>query len=324
MSKINGDQVQSAQMRVTVVIPTVYKQNLDDLRSAIISLLQHTPGTVRVSFLIFIDRADISFDPKRYITELKVPKASLTCLWSHTPVGFTGAINQSLQVAHRKNKSDWFLIFNDDALATRNFWQLSKLLYAQKMGVVSCAVKTTSNTIDSNGLSTTKWGVTLPIQHLSKTKFQQSQLFAGTCFFVHKATVQHLFNQFGFFFYPLFFAYAEDFELSIRLSRMKVPVQIDSTVRVIHKGSSTAGRGSYFQLFHGLRNDAWVHLLHHQSNLSLLWYGMRYGVYLCLLAFYKGYWFLPARVVGSTLKNFKTLWYWRTLYDQKLSNHYSF
>lgn len=319
MLKTNG-KTSSAVLSVTVVIPTVYKTAVHDLRQALLSLNKQVPAHVQLRFVIFIDRATPDFTVRNYRAALNVP-FPVTCLWSHTPVGFTGAINQALQVAHRKFRQDWFLVFNDDAQAKSRFWHQVRLLTQQKSGVVSCAIETTRHTIDSNGLAATQWGVTLPIQ---QKVHQKLPLFVGTGFFVHAQTVQKLFQQFGFFFFPLFFAYAEDFELSVRLHRMGVPITIDPHIRVCHAGSATAGKGSFFQLFHGLRNDVWVHVLHQRVSLALVWYAARYGLYLCLLSLYKGYWLLPIKVVGSTIKNIQTLWYWRHIYDQSLARHHSF
>lgn len=319
MLKTNG-KTSPAPLTITVVIPTVYKSTVDDLRQALLSLHNHAPAQVLLRFVIFIDRATPDFTVHQHRMALNLP-FPVTYLWSPTPVGFTGAINQALQVAHRKFRQDWFLVFNDDAQAKPSFWQQLALLNKHTSGVVSCTIETPHHAIDSNGLATTQWGVTLPI-HQRTT--QKPSLFVGTSFFVHATTVKQLFNQFGFFFFPLFFAYAEDFELSVRLHRMRIPIIIDPHVRVCHAGSATAGRGSFFQLFHGLRNDAWVHVLHQQVSLAMLWYVLRYGLYLCLLSLYKGYWLLPLKVVGSTVKNLKTLWYWRHSYDQSLAHHHTF
>lgn len=321
--KISGDGMSKDTTNITVVIPTVYKENRTDLTQAISSLCQRVPSSVRLTIIIFVDRAAPNFKPRQFLKSLSVPIQQLQCLWSPIPVGFTGAINQSLQIArHQPSKPDWCLVFNDDAVAKPNFWKIFSLLNKQQSGVVSCAIATKGGLIDSCGLAQTKWGVTLPITSTNSDAI--SQLFAGTCFFVHTATINHLFDQCGFFFFPLFFAYAEDFELSVRLNRLQMPVMVDSVVRVIHAGSATAGRGSFFQLFHGLRNDLWVHILHQYGTGVSMWYGIRYLLYVCLLSVYKGYWLLPLKILGSTFKNRTTLWYWRKQYDQKLVHRYSF
>mgnify|MGYP001163359983 CR=1 FL=1 len=319
MLKTNGD-LTTKPLSITIVIPTVYKPSVQDLRQALLSLSTTAPTSSKLRYVVFVDRATADFKEKDYLKKLNLP-FKVSCMWSCTPVGFTGAINQALQLKHRQHSQDWFLVFNDDAQAKSSFWQLKTLLNSQRSGVVSCAIETLQHTLDSNGLAPTRWGVTLPVQRKIGAK---RPLFVGTCFFVHGQTVKQLFDQFGFFFFPLFFAYAEDFELSVRLHRMQIPIVIDQQVRVKHAGSTTAGRGSFFQLFHGLRNDAWVHILHQHSLPALLWYGVRYGLYLCLLSLYKGYWLLPIKVIGSTVKNLKTVQYWRHIYDQSLADRYTF
>ncbi len=319
MSKINGSVI-TKQLCITIVIPTVYKQDVGDLRRALLSLSASAPLTIKLRYIVFVDHADADFNVALYRSRLDVP-FSVLYLWSHTSVGFTGGVNQALQIAQQKYAQDWFLVFNDDAVAKPSFWQQISILKKQENGIVSSAVESTQRSIDSNGLVGSRWGVTLPVQKRVSCK---PSLFVGTSFFVHQATVQQSLSTYGFFFFPLFFAYAEDFEFSVRLHRMRVPITIDQKPRLIHAGSKTAGRGSFFQLFHGLRNDLWVHILHQQVSLAMLWYILRYMLYVVILSGYKGYWVLPFKVVGSTLKNFNTLRYWRTVYDQSLAYHHSF
>lgn len=319
MSKTNG-RANTEKLFITILIPTVYKQDVSDLRRALLSLSASAPSTIKLRYVVFVDRAAVDFNVALYRSLLNVPFPVLY-LWSHTPVGFTGAVNQALQIAQQKYAQDWFLVFNDDAVAKPSFWQQISVLKKQKNGVVSSAIESTQHNIDSNGLAESRWGVTLPIHERVHCK---PSLFVGTSFFVHQTTVQQSFSTYGFFFFPLFFAYAEDFEFSVRLHRMRAPITIDQKLRVIHAGSKTAGRGSFFQLFHGLRNDLWVHILHQQVSLAMLWYILRYALYVVALSGYKGYWVLPLKIMGSTLKNFNTLRHWRTVYDQSLANHYSF
>ncbi len=310
---------------IAVIIPTVYKDNFTDVIAAIESLMKTAlQKQVRVSFLIFIDKAA----PTANFTQIKktIVKATgcnLQLAWSHTQVGFTGAINQSIFLTTAQNKFDWVLVFNDDAVAKPNFWDVSTRLIDQNQGIVSCGVEGWDGVIESFGLRQSDWGLTLPVKIKSTIK-NSSKLFSGTCFFISGKTAKKLCDEFGFFFFPLFFAYAEDFELSIRLNRLGIPVSVDQVIRVKHKGSQTSGRGSSFQLFYGLRNDFFVHALHHSFSISFFWYVLRFLVYITLLSWYKGYVLLPLKILGSMYKNRSVIHFWRKQYDQKLPHSYSF
>lgn len=319
-------------MKIGVIIPTVFKQDCTDLSNAITSLWQHVKkyGHVKINFLVYVDKAPIDFSVSEYQRILKnLTNRQVQVMWSHQQIGFTGTVNQAVTKLSLEKKYDWLLVFNDDALALPNFWILTKQLEKQKVGIVSGGVMNWQAGVESVGVSANRFGMTLPITDLAFSTSQQGsqpqkKLFSGTYFFVSVTTVKQLLHQNGFFFFPLFFAYAEDFELGVRMHRLGLPVHVVSKLLVQHKGSQTSKRGSSFQLFYGLRNDWIVHQLHQQMNWQFLAYSLRYWCYVIALCWYKGYWLLPAKIALSHWKNRATINFWRALYDQQLPYYYSF
>jgi GT2 family glycosyltransferase len=319
-------------MKIGIIIPTVFKHDCTDLSNAITSLYIHAKKYqhFELSFLIFVDKAPIDFSANTYQQILKkATNLQVQVMWSHNQIGFTGTVNQAVTVLSLEKKHDWLLVFNDDAVALPNFWTLTKKLAKQQTGIVSGGVLNWHGGIESVGVQANGWGMTLPITDVSfladqQTLSPQKTLFSGTYFFVSVATVKQLLQLNGFFFFPLFFAYSEDFELGVRLHRLGLPISVVPKSLIKHKGSQTSKRGSSFQLFYGLRNDWFVHQLHQDLDWRFFAYLLRYWCYVIMLCCYKGYWLLPAKIALSHWKNRATINFWRTLYDQQLPYHYSF
>lgn len=221
-------------MKILVIIPTTQKF----LKNSLISKLAKK-NKISVSMCNFYNYS------KRISLENKLLKTSAN-------IGFTGAVNSALLV-NSKSNFDWYLVLNDDAKLKEDFFRsLLPILNKKKYDVVSCGVENLQGEVESFGLKYSKTGLATPIIY---SKEIDNKVFCGTCFLISKKCVTRHLEEDGYLFHPLYFAYAEDLELSVRMKENNEKIYVFPEILVTHQGSQTAKRGSAFQLYYGYRNQ---------------------------------------------------------------------
>ncbi len=237
-------------------------------------------------------------------------------LQSRVNTGFTGAVNSAV-LANYQQDYDWFLVLNDDAVVKLDFFvSLTPLLRKKHYAVISCGVENESGHPESFGLIYHKNGLAFP---LTDSKKISNEFFCGTAFLVSKECVQTHIEREGYFFHPLYFAYAEDLELSIRMKQYGEKMFIYPKTLVVHKGSQTAKRGSEFQLYYSYRNVLLTIFFHwslRQIIFRLPWIIM--GQCYCFLVTLKNKRLkIYLRIVWYFIKNLHTLLFLRAKYHSQ-------
>lgn len=249
------------RIRVVIIIPHLYTGNLEHLVNCVRSLQTSAKlcPQIEIKFLIFVNGIKDTNNLKLIRHFLK-NKKSLEPLSSYLNIGFTGAVNQSLEYAIYAYNPDWYLILNDDTLVKKSFFgNFKSQLHQFQASILSCQVENMQGIFESNGLYYQRSGLAFPNKDIERPNIDY---FCGTCFFVSKACVSFFLLKYGYLLHPLYFAYAEDLELSIRCKTHNQLIYVLPQIEVTHIGSQTAKRGSSYQLYLSNRNWLMTVFLH--------------------------------------------------------------
>lgn len=306
--------------RIAIIIPTQYTKTPKFLRRAISSVISAAKRdtSTRLKFFIAvngtpIDRIEL-VRRRPYVSG----DAPLHIIESFENRGFCIAVNDAIYAARSSGVFDWFIIINDDAVMKKDFFiALHDALSSSVYDAVSCGVKTSRGVRESVGLRYTPVGLAFP--RLRDIRPDERALFVGTCVCVSESRVTREIHQHGYLFNPIFFAYAEDLELSLRIHRDGGKIYISNRDLLVHTGSHTAGRGSYFQLYHGYRNLVLIMFLLWsvrdaviRSPLILLG-----QVYILGMSIYKKYFLLVPAIWWWIFKNREVIFWQRRHYAQR-------
>lgn len=313
----------------TVIIPTLWNGSTTTLEQAIQSVLADSASlrTTDIHIVVFVNGVNAAehTDLSRHLKKSYTKRSThLTVLFSERNKGFTGAVNEALFWTRIERPSSWYIILNDDAYIRAGFFAALRQA-AKKKGtaIISCAVQHVSGKAESCGLIYQRTGLAFP-DVSGKTENTQ-RLACGTCFAFSNSFVEQEITALGFVLNPLFFAYAEDVEVSLRTRISHKQIVVISTPLVVHHGSRTAGRASEFQLYHGYRNlllcilllwSPWTVL----KRLPWLLIGQ---VYVLVVLLSKGYVFVYPRMIWYVLKHFSEIMTQRYVYKHHYGHLYS-
>ncbi len=297
---------------IGVVIPTLYRDSkvvYRCLRSLKKSLAE-VNSEIILNVVIYNNE-----HPKESIPGLNTrKKKSPIHLYSHVNKGFVGAVNDSIQGYYTNYPCDWYLIINNDTVVRQDFFKRFLPYLRSKTSVISCQVSD-GNHCESSGLRYRRNGLAFPAKaRLSMNS--ETSLTTGTCFFISHREVKKQLSQFGYVLHPLYFAYAEDLELSLRVRQTGGTITILNSELITHSGSHTAKRGSKMQLYYGYRNLLLTIWLHWPTELVFMniHYLLQGQLYVLGMLIYKQYWLLYPKIIWYLIKNRKTLNYCRTQY----------
>lgn len=305
--------------RVAIIIPTLYQPQPQNLLECLVSLekaVKPAKNVLEPHFILVENHVPLSQD-ERSIERMMLNKTKIkpTVQANHINKGFTGAVNDGITYAQLRWAPDWYLVINDDAVVTPSFFRaLFPLLQSGTNNLVSCKVIKPDGKVESVGLDCYPTGLAFP---RTKDVGETTAIpYCGTCFFLSKPTVEAQLNKYGYVLNPLYFAYAEDLELSLRILKDGGRIAISNTPLVVHQGSQTAKRGSWFQLYYGLRNWIFTIILlwpirRILTHFPLLLLGQFYAL---LLTLRKGYIFLYPRIIWAVGRRMKILLYLRSRY----------
>ncbi len=243
-------------------------------------------------------------------------KFNVETLFSAINKGFAQAVNDGISYARATRKHDWYFVLNDDALPSKQLIErLSAQLYVHQYDAISCKVLTRDKRVESVGLVYSPTGLAFP-----RTKDIQTgevQIFTGTATLLSNKRVEKELLRWGYVFNPLFFAYAEDLELSLRILKDNGRIYISNEGLVMHSGSQTAHRGSYVQLYHGFRNFLLVICLFWSPSAIFfrLPFILAGQIYVIGMSMWKGYVFLYPKLWWWIFHNWKTLMWQRQMYE---------
>lgn len=305
-------------MTIACIIPTLYRKNLPLLRKSLAQLGKSAAITkgIKLQVFVFFNAHTVSKDDVRALRDSLPKSVRFDFLQNKKNLGYTGACNAGVNHVQRAWKPHWYLILNDDAFVHRNFFSsLLPLLKKKHCSAVSCKILKSDGSVESVGHRYFRTGLAFPrTRDLLPNEFTT---FTGTCVFLSSETVRIMKNAYGHLFSPLFFAYAEDVELSLRILHTGGRICISNDGLVTHLGSRTAKRASFFQLYHGWRNLLLTVITTWPSskillNLLPLLLGQ---LYIVAFSFYKGYFFLYPKVLSF-------IWKRRSILFGMRSNHF--
>lgn len=266
-------------------------------------------ANILLDICLVVNNAPLDWYPPKKIASLM--------LINRINTGFTGAVNQGIISCYYKWLPKWFLIINDDTQVKPDFFETYQKALNVSNQIVSGTVLTPAEEIESIGLRYDYSGLAFP--NYSNELRNRHAIFCGTFFFLSKPFVKHQLDRFGFVLNPLYFAYAEDLELSLRAHQQGCYIKLINKSCITHLGSKTAQRGSETQLYYSFRNLMLTIYLHWSLSkvifsFPLLLYGQLYIFGMCL---YKRYWLLYPKIWYFFLKNAAILRYFKQNYYAK-------
>lgn len=305
---------------VVTIIPHVYGATPVPgplLRSLMVAQNQ-VKKQLEIKTIIFLNQCPNQAAHHQFLSACQRLLPDCLCLSSSVNKGFTGAINDSYAFADQVLKPDWYLVLNNDLRVVPGLYQtLLELWLTSNRHLLSGVVFNQKNQIESFGLKLQPSGLAFPNRDLQT----QPTIICGTVFSfssqLAKKRAQQLWGQ---VMNPLLFAYHEDVELSL-WTNLHFPHSVFVTPEklVIHTGSQTAKRGSFFQLFLGLRNTIYVMAMHRTFFDTLRYFPqICWGqIYIIGLSIYKGYWWLYPKILKQAWEDRGTL----NLLRRQLAEH---
>lgn len=304
-----------SHLKISVIVPTLFPIREIRLRKVLFSVKL---AAERISGLSNESVIVINGCSTAQIAKVKFPKEfRYSMISSVENRGFAQSVNDGI-LHTRASKPDWYLILNDDAyLDEAYFLLIEHALRSKKIDAISEKIFSTSGKVESVGLRYFSTGLAFPRRE--NIYPDELSLFSGTCVMLSRTRVEKELLRNGYVFNPLFFAYAEDLELSLRIHRDGGGISINNEASVTHEGSQTAKRGSYFQLYHGYRNLVLVVLLLWNRNtilrrLPLLLIGQ---LYIIAMSIYKGYWLLYPKLWWWIVRHRSIIVWQRRMYGTK-------
>jgi len=236
-------------MNICVVIPSY---NLVDKLSKCLDCILNT-GYKNLNVIIFDNGSNPPLKQSFLSYQDKIK--GLVFLRDSKNLGFTEANNKSLKfgLKHFK-KIDYFLLLNNDAYITKDFFDKSLSYLKQDFDLLSPFVFLTKNRgVDSKGIDYYRDGTGMNRGHEQKGAY----LLPAVSLFISKKYVRECFNNYGWLFIPCFESYVEDVELSLRAKLMNKKIMLIPKKLVYHDRSSTI-KNQKRTLFLGMRNQLWT------------------------------------------------------------------
>ena len=181
---------------------------------------------------------------------------NLSFIRNGSNIGFAQSMNMGLNYAKKNfEKSDYFLLLNNDAYLKKNFFSESlAFLKKRRPDLMSPIVLLTNNRgVDTMGIDYYSDGTAFDRTITKKEAF----LLAAACLFISKNFLSQCFKLFGWFFIPNFESFAEDTELSLRARLMNKKLELYPYPLVYHDRASTI-KNQYTTLYLGIRNQIWT------------------------------------------------------------------
>jgi GT2 family glycosyltransferase len=316
------------RQNITVIVPTLFQeQTVTRLMPTLLSLFSSFKKTpqAKLQVVLFVNGATAK---TQQTLQKKIGKkfANLHLTGSQLNKGFTGGVNDSLIWALGHLKTNWFVVLNDDASVKAEFFE--RFFAEIKLGksdVISCGVEDPAGKLESFGLDYFATGLAFPTKTIQHKRDNSNNIFCGTCVWFSEEIVKKQLQELGYLFNPLYIAYAEDLECSLRLLMDKKNITLIPESLVIHQGSLTSGKASYFQLYHGYRNLLLTIIVlcsaqHMLKNAVMIFFGQ---LYILLHTLYKGYWTLYPKLLWYLFKNQSELLVQRKIYEEHIGHLYT-
>jgi GT2 family glycosyltransferase len=308
-----------SQKTIVFIIPTLYR-SMDLTKSLLTSIAKahHVTPTFTIHCFLWVNDFPAEKDESEFEREIigKYPFVS-RCLVSSVNLGFTGAVNNAIVAMRQLYTPDWCVVINNDTRVEEDYFkEATKYLKNVKVDAFSCRINRLDGSLESLGLTYYPTGLAFPCT--DTTALKCNSLLCGTCMFLSGSIIESLMKRYGFVLHPLYFAYAEDLELSLRLRQINASIGCGENIRVTHLGSQTAIHGSQEQLYYSYRNLIFTIILHWTLGqillrLPLILLGQLYIFAVCLR---KGYVLLFPKIWVSILRRQQEILFLKNTYEK--------
>lgn len=236
-------------MNICIIIPSF---NLVDKLSKCLDHIINT-GYKNLNIIIFDNGSSPPLEESLSTYQNKIKR--LIFLRATKNLGFAEANNKSLKfcLKHFK-KTDYFLLLNNDAYITKDFFIKSFNYLKQNFDLISPYIYLTKNRgIDSKGINYYRDGTGINRTNNQKDNY----LLPAACLFISYKYVKESFGHYDWLFIPYFESYIEDVELSLRTKLMNKKITLIPQKTVYHDRWSTTNNHNR-RFFLGMRNQLWT------------------------------------------------------------------
>lgn len=233
-------------MTISAIILTVNNYSL--LKKSLSSLYKTNFSSLRILVFDNGSTADVCGKLKQDFPQVEV-------LRSASNLGFAQGNNRAIGYALKQYHPDYFLLFNNDAVADRSLFKVCVPHLRKNIDLLCPTTILDQNRgIDNIGIDYFRSGYA----HGRLLPDNSANLISGCCLFISRRLVQKSFALFGWVFNPLFFSYAEDLELALRARLLGAKARVLNDKLVVHKRSVTYGEENRFRIFISWRNLLWT------------------------------------------------------------------
>lgn len=176
--------------------------------------------------------------------------------------GYAGGCNAAVE-DFLKSTSDYICVMNSDVFITQTFVSKLQTCFETVDADASIAIFQPELYFDNNyqrventGILYYKSGLAFQANHQSNY-----QCVNGACMFLRRSSIEYLKRVDGFVFEEMYWSYAEDVELSLRLQSRGWKTVVFSSLRAVHLQSASFGKRSARSLWYYARNLLWTLLL---------------------------------------------------------------
>jgi GT2 family glycosyltransferase len=250
--------------RVEIVI--LNWNGVEDTIKCLNSLQQQTYNNFKI---IVIDNGSTD-NSCEILDNYKKDHKNTETIYKKDNLGFAGGVNIGIKYAI-KNKFDYVVLFNNDAIATKE-WLKELVLSAEKTGasiVTSCLLKKDKSTIDSTGDWYSIWGLPFPRGRNKKiNKSYNSGFIFGASGGASLYDV-NIFKKIGLF-DENFFAYYEDVDVSFRAQLAGYKIYFSRNAIAYHDHGSTSKKISGFTTYQTFKNLPLLYIKNVPSDLLFI------------------------------------------------------
>lgn len=236
-------------MNICIIIPSY--NLIDKLKKCLDHILD--TGYEDLEVIIFDNGSlpSIKQGLKTYQNKIK----NLIFIRESKNIGYVQANNRSLAFGLKRfKKIDYFLLLNNDAYLTKDFFHKSLKYLHQDYDLLSPLVLLTKNRgFDSRGID--YYGDGTGVNRVDDKK--GPYLLPAACLFISRKYVENCFDNFGWLFIPDFESYAEDIEFSLRTYLLQKKM-ILIPIGLVHHDRSSTIRNQNKVDFLSMRNQLWT------------------------------------------------------------------
>ncbi len=240
-------------LSITCIVPSTCTKRVYPYLSKCISSLYDSAKLAEVKIFIIVvteNRNPVIGSLRRQIGKL---------LSIGRKVGFAKMNNFAIKKSLGLDKSDYYLLINDDAWVDKFFFKVFKDKVKGKDPdiFVPLIYASDGKEIDSFGIEYFTSGYAR-----NALSFDiETTLAPAACVLIKSSFLRKMKRLYGFYFNEILHSYLEDVELSIRAKALGGKIVKERKMKAYHVGSLSFGKKSYFVMYQTYRNILWLILL---------------------------------------------------------------